>query len=105
MNFYSNYLKLCNLKCETPSRAALNCGISKAAVNRWKNGYLPTDANLQKLADYFGVTTDYLLTGKERTATENDDGLNAELISLFSRIPEDQQQAALSYLRFLVDNQ
>lgn len=64
MNFYNAYLNMCNKKGESPSRVALNCGISKASVNRWKHGYQPTDANLQKLADYFGVTVDYLL-GKE----------------------------------------
>lgn len=59
MNFYQMYLGLCNAKGLTPSKAALNMGISKTSVSRWKKGYNPTDINLQKVADYFGVTVDY----------------------------------------------
>lgn len=69
MNFYNRFLSLSNKKGETPSRIAINCGISKQAVNRWKNGSVPHDAVLLKLADYFGVTVDYLL-GKEETKKE-----------------------------------
>lgn len=59
MNFYQIYLGLCNKGGLTPSKAALNMGISKTSVSRWKKGYNPTDINLQKVADYFGVTVDY----------------------------------------------
>jgi len=37
-------------------------GIPNGMVNRWKNGVvMPSVENLIKLADYFGVSTDYLL--------------------------------------------
>ena len=61
LNFYNKYVSLCNEKGVTPSRAALEMGLSKVAVSNWKSKRnSPTDANLQKIADYFGVTVEYL---------------------------------------------
>jgi len=47
---------------------ALELGFQKAAVTRWKKGGNPTDATVQKIANYFGVSTDFLL-GSEKTPT------------------------------------
>lgn len=66
MNFYSKYLVLCNSISKSPSRVALDCGISKTSVNRWKNGSVPTDANLLILADYFNVPVERLAPDDER---------------------------------------
>ena len=68
--FYDNYIRLCNSVNKTPSAAAVEMGISKPSVNRWKNGSYPTDATLQRIANYFGVTVDELSNGiiKEKTA-------------------------------------
>ena len=55
--FYNNFLRACNLIGKTPSAALADAGIDKSAASRWKNGKMPTDATLQKLADYFGIST------------------------------------------------
>lgn len=55
MNFYENYLRLCNSVDKTPSRVVLDIGLQKSAVTRWKSGGEPTDATLLKLAEYFNV--------------------------------------------------
>lgn len=38
-------------------------GFSNGSVSKWKNS-TPTPERLQKIADYFNVTVDYLMTGK-----------------------------------------
>lgn len=53
---------------KTPSAVALEIGLTKPSVSRWKSGSMPTDATLQKVADYFGITVDELL-GKEKQPT------------------------------------
>ena len=64
--FYDLYEMLCKKKGVAPTRAALDIGLSKSAPTTWKKrGLTPQGETLQKLADYFGVTTDYLLTGEE----------------------------------------
>lgn len=40
-------------------------GISKSTFSDWKSGRSkPKQEKLQKIADYFGVSVDYLMTGK-----------------------------------------
>lgn len=41
-------------------------GFSNGSISKWKNS-MPTPERLQKIADYFGVTVDYLMSGKETT--------------------------------------
>ena len=61
--FYDNFIKTCNMRGISPSAALIEAGIDKSAGTRWKNGKYPTDATIQKLADYFGIAkTD--LTGE-----------------------------------------
>ena len=56
MNFYERFIGLCNRVEKTPSRVAMEVGLSKPTVNRWKNGSTPTDATAMKIAEYFGVS-------------------------------------------------
>jgi len=66
--FYDNFVKLCNSIDKSPSAVALEIGVQKSTVTRWKNGSMPTDATAQKIADYFGVSMDQLL-GNEQNKT------------------------------------
>jgi|UniRef100_UPI004024B3A0 transcriptional regulator with XRE-family HTH domain len=61
MTFYQKYVALCTNSKITPSAAAQKMGISKTTVHRWKNGGGVTDANLQIIANYFGVPVDDLI--------------------------------------------
>ena len=59
--FYDVFLRLCASKNVSPSKAAEAIGLNRAAVAKWKNGATPSAVTAIKLANYFGVTTDYLL--------------------------------------------
>lgn len=61
MGFYENFVRLCNQEGKTPSKVALEVGISKSIVSRWKKGGGVTYATAQRIADYFGVPVDALL--------------------------------------------
>lgn len=68
--FYEIYCELCKKHGLTPSGAATKIGFNRASVTMWKNtGKAPKQELLVKIADYFGVTTDYLL-GKEEEEKE-----------------------------------
>lgn len=59
MNFYNYYITLCAARNVSPSKAGLDIGGTKTMVNGWKIGKsLPTDANIYKLSEYFGVSID-----------------------------------------------
>lgn len=47
-------------------KVSKEAGVTQTALSNWKNGRnTPSAQTLQKIADYFGVSIDYLMTGKE----------------------------------------
>lgn len=64
--FYDNFLTLCTQRGVTPSAVMRAIGLNKSSATYWKKGSLPSSDTLQKLAEYFGVSVDYLL-GKANT--------------------------------------
>lgn len=70
--FYDTFCELCETRGLTPSGAAAKIGFNRASVTVWKNtGKAPKQDLLLKIADYFGVTTDYLLTGEEKAPADD----------------------------------
>ena len=61
LDFYDKFKGICEAKGVAPSRVALDIGLSKSAVIKWKHGDIPKMTTLQKLADYFNVSADYFL--------------------------------------------
>lgn len=58
---YEIFENLLKEKGITPYQLGKETGISTATLSNWKNGkYKPKDEKLQILADYFGVTLEYL---------------------------------------------
>ena len=83
--FFDNFLALCELKNVAPTKAVVDAGLPKSSWSYWKKKYeqgedpKPSSDNTSKLANYFGVTVDYLLTGKEPEQKEKPSGLPAGL--------------------------
>ena len=76
--FYDVYSELCKQRGVSPTGAALEMGIARSTVSAWRNGgRTPSGAVLQKVADYFGVTTDHLLGVAAAQQGETDDRLIA----------------------------
>lgn len=100
--FFDTFLALCEKNNVPPTRVALDIGLSKAAVTRWKQ----TESNpngdvLCKLADYFGCSVDYLL-GRE--STPDIAVLPAklqELVNTASTLSDEQLSDVLRYVRFI----
>lgn len=62
LEFYNTFELLCKKKGVTPTRAARESGIAQSVASMWKKrGSTPSGENLQKLANYFGCTVEYLL--------------------------------------------
>lgn len=58
--FYDNFMALCKQKGVTPSAVMRAIGLNKSSASYWKKGSTPSSDTLRKLADYFGVSMDYL---------------------------------------------
>lgn len=61
--FYDRFLYLCNQKGVSPSRAAIDAGISKSLVTKWKTNRIevPSPEVVRKLAKYFGLPVSEIL--------------------------------------------
>lgn len=71
---YEIFRKLLEEKGVTVYRVAKETGISSATFTEWKNGsYTPKQDKLQKIADYFGVTLDYLVGNETETKNSESD--------------------------------
>lgn len=87
--FWDNFVLLCDRAGKSPNAVAAEIGFkSTGTVTGWKDGKIPYERNLKKIAEYFGVTVDYLLTGEKEKAP----GITAESLT-------DEEQELISIWR------
>lgn len=79
MKLYETIFQLCENKNISITALENKLGLGRGLIGKWKNGTSPNLEKLQKIADYFHVTIDYLTTGKapatdwQPTLTEKDE--------------------------------
>lgn len=59
--FWETLSNLCNERGVSPNGVCAELGLSNATATKWKNGAIPRQSTLRKIADYFGVSVSYLL--------------------------------------------
>jgi transcriptional regulator with XRE-family HTH domain len=105
--FWNNFVTQCNKVGKSPNGVCADLGLSTAIATKWKNGSAPRDTTLKKIADYFGVSPDSLVSApigpvdlqlfgaksssEEMKLTEEE----KELLKIFRLIPEDMQKLYL----------
>ena len=73
--FYNLFCELCKNKGVSVTRATVEIGLSRTIGTKWKKtGAIPNGETLNKIADYFGVTVDYLLTGATKESAPIPEG-------------------------------
>ena len=66
---YEIFSKLLQTHGITPYKVSKETGVSQSTLSDWKRGIsTPKQDKLQKIADYLGVSLDYLMTGEEKEA-------------------------------------
>jgi len=107
--FFDNFVRLCEQKGVKPSRALTEAGVPKSAYSYWRteassgNDAKPTNQNAVKLAQYFNVTVDYLLTGNQKENPPQQ--LQSEVDAAVERIrrklesmPKEQREALMNLI-------
>jgi transcriptional regulator with XRE-family HTH domain len=78
----------------------LGCG--ESTISMYENGKRqPDNETLKKIADYYGVTIDYLLGYEQQAPPPTEtltDGEKA-LLDLFKRVPSEQQSLVLEMIK------
>ena len=107
--FWERFVQLCAERNTKPNPVAKELGISSGAVTNWKNGAVPQSATLKRIADYFGVSTSYLLGNvqmdlqhfaekeKEPTVT-----VDPKLLSLIDSMSEEELADLERYAEFIL---
>jgi transcriptional regulator with XRE-family HTH domain len=81
--------------------------LSNSSFTDWRKGKgSPGVEALTKMAEYFGVSLDYLILGKEsesdfmtsQRALDFSSSIDAELIRKFNQLPAEYQSKVLSYI-------
>ena len=83
MQFYQNYVRLCNQAGKKPTAVADEVGISRATASRWGRGMVPSYPSLMRIADYFDITVGELVGATPDTASEIASilGVSADLLA------------------------
>ena len=63
--FWDKFSSLCAEKGRSANAIAKELSISSGCITNWKKGSNPSNSTLKKIADYFGVTAEYLLKDDE----------------------------------------
>lgn len=71
MTIYERIESLRKSKGLSQGKLEKQLGFSNGSISKWKNS-TPKVERLQKLADFFGVSVEYLMTGKEDKQKEKD---------------------------------
>lgn len=74
--FFERFEELSNSKGKSTTAIGEELGISKSTISYWRNNLtvIPKHNVLQKLATYFGVSTDYLLGNTDIKNPPNQQG-------------------------------
>ena len=107
--FFDVFKALCDEKGVSPKRAVLEMGLSNSTATRWKKtGCKPNGETLNKVADYFGVSVDYLLTGKKDAVSAKDgrhgvtfDDFTYAMFEETKDLPAEKKQMLLEMARFM----
>lgn len=88
--FWEIFLKLCSDTQKKPTGVVLELGISRGSVTHWKAGKVPQHSTLLKIAEYFGVSVDYLLGKEDKPVASEElselDQQNVYMIPLYETV-------------------
>lgn len=97
---------LCELNGLTLNKLEKECGISPSTVYKWDKS-TPSADRLKAVADYFGVSMEYLMTGEEKQPAKNgklSDRLE-KIMECAERLTEEQQDFLITQLSAFQHNQ
>lgn len=101
---YDIFEKLCEQNKVTPYRVCKETGITTATISNWKAGrYVPKQDKMKKIADYFRVSVDYLMTGEESRDYSAELSSVQTLAAHFEgeELSEEEMEEIMNYVQFV----
>ncbi len=99
-SFWSRFYELCEEKGVAPSKVVKELGFSNAICTQWKNGrQKPSSEKLMKIAEYFDVSEQYLLYGKERTSESMEvSEMEKEILEIYNQLSDEKKEIFKKFL-------
>ena len=114
---YDIFKKLCSERGVTPYRVCKETGLTTSTISNWKAGrYTPKADKMQKIADFFGVSIEFLMGNEEKQESsiyfKNEDTANLaqemfedeDMCSLFDmkrNMPPERFKAHMEFMKNL----
>lgn len=109
--FVQTVQELASQKGITIAKMIKDLGLGQGTFSTWKKrGTIPNGDTLRAIANYFGVSVDYLLgnTDEKKKPTadggeplQTDDPLLQEAIAIMEKLSPNKQEQAFQFLQFL----
>ena len=104
--FIDTFAALCKQKNVTMNRACIEIGISRTATAKWKNGSVPNGQTLSRIAEYFGVSSSYLLGEDDKKladSTKGDilDDVDVAFYGEYKELGDDDKETIRSMVRVM----
>lgn len=105
--FFNRFKELCDERNISVYFACTEIGLNRSAVNKWKAGGRPNGTTAAKMAEYFGVTTDYLLGqsqergGQEEKRPVSDEDIKFALFGGDGEITDAMYEEVKQFAAFL----
>ena len=93
MDTYERLKDLCKQKGVTVGQMESDNGITRGNANKWRNS-MPNPKMLMKLSEYFGVSTDYILTGVD-SGTSKDNYYDDETEQIARELQKNKELRAI----------
>ena len=111
---YEIFEKLCDLKGITPYKFCKDTGVNSSTISTWKKNNSQCRPELaEKVCTYFGVSHDYLMTGKENVFVESQAEIDfalarqnervKEYMLKFANLSDDKRNQIMSLIDILED--
>ena len=103
MSFVEITLTLCKEKGISKNKLLLDLGLNKNSFVNWQTrGSIPNAETLSRIADYFGVTSDYLLGKTDERKKPSPAMVLTErekaILEIFRSLPEEKQDKLIELM-------
>lgn len=101
--FFDVFQSLCEKKGISCKKAVEEIGLSNSIATKWKRtGAIPKGETINRIAEYFGVTADYLL-GKSQAESSADvlDAVDIAFYGEYRELDEDQKETVRDMVRIM----
>lgn len=103
MRFIERILALINDNGITKNKLLSDLKLSRNSFVTWGKGAMPNSEAILKIADYFNVSTDYLLGREKDTASVTDAGLK-QIMDSYATLNTAGKAKAVDYMKDLANN-